>query len=88
MRQYDGVIAPTFYVFVVSIPTLIFPYLGEGYKRVQIISELFCKAKAFSIFVVSIPTLIFPYLMERSTMEIWNFGLNMVFWGNVNILVD
>ena len=46
------------------------------------------KAKAFSIFVVSIPTLIFPYLMERSTMEIWNFGLNMVFWGNVNILVN
>ena len=46
------------------------------------------KAKAFSIFVVSIPTLIFPYLMERSTMEIWNFGLNMVFWRNVNILVN
>ena len=21
-------------------------------------------------------------------MEIWNFGLNMVFWGNVNILVN
>ena len=26
MRQYDGIIAPTFYVFVVSMPTLKIPY--------------------------------------------------------------
>ena len=29
MRQYDGIIAPTFYVFVVSIPTLKIPYFMQ-----------------------------------------------------------
>ena len=41
MRQSDGILAPTFYVFAISIPTLKIPHFYYDAQWVHIISELF-----------------------------------------------
>jgi hypothetical protein len=41
MQQLDGILAPTLYVFAISIPTLKIPHFYYDAQWVHIISELF-----------------------------------------------
>ena len=64
MRQSNGILAPTFYVFAISIPTLKIPHFLYDAQWVHIISELFYMLE-IKVFVVFRPTLKFPYFMHE-----------------------
>ena len=64
MRQSDGIIAPMFKVFVVTIPTLKFFHFCNDVQWVHIISELFYILE-IKVFVAFRPTLKYHYIIQE-----------------------